>query len=77
MTLRRFILAMALAGASSAGAQTPTYDLIIHGGRVVDGTGPPSRCRMDGSASLVARIPRKRAASSTLPGWSWPPGSST
>src|SRR5678816_1211362 len=31
-----------MAGASSAGAQTPTYDLVIRGGRIVDGTGAPS-----------------------------------
>ena len=43
MTLRCFVLAIMLAGASSsAGAQAATYDLVIHGGRIVDGTGAPS-----------------------------------
>jgi len=43
VTLRCFVLAIMLAGASSsAGAQAATYDLVIHGGRIVDGTGAPS-----------------------------------
>ena len=42
MKLRRFVLALVMAGAPSASAQNPTYDLIIRGGRIVDGTGAPS-----------------------------------
>ena len=43
MRLRHLVVALALAGASSvAGAQNVTYDLIIRGGRIVDGTGAPS-----------------------------------
>src|SRR5687768_7015224 len=40
--LCRFVLAFVLASAPVVGAQTPTYDLIIRGGRIVDGTGAPS-----------------------------------
>jgi N-acyl-D-amino-acid deacylase len=40
--LRSLVFAVVLASLRAAGAQTPTYDLIIRGGRIVDGTGAPS-----------------------------------
>ena len=59
MTLRCFVLATVLAGASSAGAQTPAYDLVIHGGRIVDGTGAPSYradlAVLNGRISVIGR----------------------
>ena len=59
MTLRCFVLAIVLAGASSSGAQTPTYDLVIRGGRIVDGTGAPSYradlAVLNGRISVIGR----------------------
>ena len=57
MKLRCFLLA--LVAASPASAQTPTYDLIIRGGRIVDGTGAPSYRAdlgvLDGRISVIGR----------------------
>src|SRR5678816_4645336 len=48
-----------MAGASSTGAQTPTYDLVIRGGRIVDGTGAPSYradlAVLNGRISVIGR----------------------
>jgi N-acyl-D-amino-acid deacylase len=59
LSLRCFVLAIVLAGVSSAGAQTPTYDLVIHGGRIVDGTGAPSYradlAVLNGRISVIGR----------------------
>ena len=59
MSPRCFVLAIVLAGVSSAGAQTPTYDLVIHGGRIVDGTGAPSYradlAVLNGRISVIGR----------------------
>jgi len=59
LNLRCFVLAIVLAGASSAGAQTPTYDLVIRGGRIVDGTGAPSYradlAVLNGRISVIGR----------------------
>ena len=59
MSLRSFVLAVVVAGASSAGAQTPAYDLVIHGGRIVDGTGAPSYradlAVLNGRISVIGR----------------------
>lgn len=41
MNVRHFALALTLLSAPAA-AQTVTYDIVIRGGRVVDGTGAPS-----------------------------------
>jgi N-acyl-D-aspartate/D-glutamate deacylase len=57
--LRRSVLAFLLASARLADAQTPTYDLIIRGGRVVDGTGAPSYradlAVLNGRISVIGR----------------------
>ncbi|HEY5414161.1 MAG TPA: D-aminoacylase [Gemmatimonadaceae bacterium] len=59
MNLRCFVLAIVMAGASSTGAQTPTYDLVIRGGRIVDGTGAPSYradlAVLNGRISVIGR----------------------
>jgi len=59
LNLRCFVLAIVLAEASSAGAQTPTYDLVIRGGRIVDGTGAPSYradlAVLNGRISVIGR----------------------
>src|SRR6056297_3259892 len=38
---RTILLLLAVTGFSSATAQKPTFDLVIRGGRIVDGTGNP------------------------------------
>jgi N-acyl-D-amino-acid deacylase len=43
MTRLRFLLAMGLAGWSVMLARSEPYDLVLRGGRVVDGTGNPAR----------------------------------
>ena len=60
MRSRHLVVALALAGASSvAGAQNVTYDLIIRGGRIVDGTGAPSyRADLAVSKGRIAMIGR-------------------
>jgi len=57
---RHLVVALAVAGASSvAGAQNVTYDLIIRGGRIVDGTGAPSyRADLAVSKGRIAMIGR-------------------
>jgi N-acyl-D-aspartate/D-glutamate deacylase len=83
VSLRHLVLALVLAGASSVcGAQNVTYDLIIRGGRIVDGTGAPSyRADLAVSNGRIAMIGRPDTARARrvidATGWSWPPGSST
>jgi N-acyl-D-aspartate/D-glutamate deacylase len=63
--LCRFVLAFVLASAPVVGAQTPTYDLIIRGGRIVDGTGAPSYRAdlgvLNGRISVIGRPDTTRA----------------
>ena len=60
MKLCHLVVALVMAGASSVtGAQNVTYDLIIRGGRIVDGTGAPSyRADLAVSNGRIAMIGR-------------------
>jgi len=55
-----------LVGASLLAQAQPKYDLVIHGGRVVDGSGAPARradvAVKDGKIAAIGRIPPSQAA---------------
>ncbi|MEZ4585520.1 MAG: D-aminoacylase [Gemmatimonadales bacterium] len=63
MELKSLRLALALAGglAATAAAQTPAYDVVIHGGTIVDGSGAPwyrgDLAIANGKVAAIGRIP--------------------
>jgi len=67
--LCHLVVALVMAGAPSVtGAQNVTYDLIIRGGRIVDGTGAPSyRADIAVSNGRIVRLQMPRSAQTPRP----------